>query len=264
MKHIYVALVILLCSLLTPLAAAQVAAKNATNFAMIGITRGQTLQINVVAFPPDPCFAQLGFQNSSGNPVGTTTAVTLQPGESASLAINGNSLNSVLGGRAQVLPTVVPVAGIPNGCQASAEIFDNALGITSVLVPGAVGYPSNPALGMLGVTELETVRLNVVAYPPDPCLGQISFLNSNGALVGNALMNVNLGPGQSTFLDLPGSTLVSKLGQRAEVRPVVTPGSASPNSCIPSAEVYINGLGTTSSYFPPDPCDPSSTICATF
>jgi hypothetical protein len=266
MKHIRVVLVLLLCSLLTPLVTAQVAPKNATNFAMIGITRGQTLQINVVAFPPDPCFAQLGFQNSSGNPVGTTVAVTLQPGESASLAINGNGLTSVLGERVQVLPTVVPVAGIANACQASAEIFDNALGITSVLVPGAVGYRSNPALGMLGVTVVETVRLNVVAYPPDPCVGQISFLNSNGALVGNALMNVNLGPGQATFLDLPGSTLVSKLGQRAEVRPIVTPSSASdaPNSCVPSAEVYINGLGTTSSYFPPDPCDPSSTICVAF
>jgi hypothetical protein len=97
-------------------------------------------------------------------------------------------------------------------------------------------------------------------------LGQISFLNSNGAVVGNAVMTVNLGPGQATFLDLPGSTLVSKLGQRAEVRPVMTPSLAStaPNSCVPSAEVYINGLGTTSSYYPPGPCDASSTECSIF
>jgi hypothetical protein len=32
---------------------------HATNFAMIGITRGQSLQINVVAYPPDPCFGRL-------------------------------------------------------------------------------------------------------------------------------------------------------------------------------------------------------------
>jgi hypothetical protein len=44
---------------------------------MIGITRGQSLQINPVAIPPDPCFAQLGFQNSNGTPVGTTTADSL-------------------------------------------------------------------------------------------------------------------------------------------------------------------------------------------
>jgi hypothetical protein len=266
MKRIYVVLLLMLGSLLISPATAQVEAENATNFAMIGLTRGQTLQINLVAIPPDPCFAQLGFQNSSGNPVGTTTAVTLQPGESASLAINGNSLTTQSGERAQVRPTVVPAAGIANSCRATAEIFDNALGITSVFVPGAVSYPSNPSLGMLGVTGLETVRLNVVAFPPDPCVGQISFLNSNGALVGNALMSVNLAPGQATFLDLPGSTLVNKLGQRAEVRPVVTPSNSSgaPNACVPSAEAYINGLGTTSSYYPPDPCDPSSTICSTF
>jgi len=265
MKPTRIVPVLTFCSCLTPLATAQVAPENATNFAMIGLTRGQTLQINLVAIPPDPCFAQLGFQNSSGNPVGTTTAVTLQPGESASLAINGNSLTSRLGERVQVLPTVAPAAGIASSCQASAEIFDNALGITSVLVPGAVGYPPSPAIGMLGVTVLETVRLNVVAFPPDPCIGQISFLNSNGALVGNALMSVNLGPGQAAFLDLPGSTLVSELGQRAEVRAVVTPSASdASNSCVPSAEVYINGLGTTSSYYPPDPCDPSSNLCAVF
>jgi hypothetical protein len=264
MKHIYFVLVLVLCFLWTPLATAQVAPENATNFAIMGLTRGQTLQINLVAFPPGPCFAQLGFQNSTGDPVGTTTAVTLQAGESASLAINGNSLTSAAGERVQVLPTVVPVAGIANSCQASAEIFDNALGITSVLVPGAVSYSSNPSLGTLGVTVLQTVRLNVVAFPPDPCIGQISFLNSDGALVGNALMNVNLSPGKATFLDLPGSALVSKLGQRAEVLPVVTPSSASPNSCVPSAEVYINGLGTTSSYYPPGPCEASSTMCASF
>jgi hypothetical protein len=266
MKATHWVLVVILCSLLTSVAIAQVAPGGATNFAMIGITRGQTLQINVVAFPPDPCIAQLGFQNNSGNPVGTTTAVTLQAGESASLALNGNSLGSAAGQRLQVLPTVAPAVGVANGCQASVEIFDNVLGITSVLVPGTVNFPPSPALGMLGVTGLETVRLNVVAYPPDPCVGQISFLNSNGAVVGNAVMNVNLGPGQATFLDLPGSTLVSKLGQRAEVRPVVTPSlvSTAPNSCVPSAEVYINGLGTTSSYYPPGPCDAASTVCSIF
>jgi hypothetical protein len=106
--------------------------------------------------------------------------VTLQPGQSASLAINGKSLTSAPGQRVEVLPTIVPDAGIVSSCGASAEVFDNVLGITSVLVPGTVGYPSNPELGMLGVTVLQTVRLNVVAYPTDPCVGQINFLNSSG------------------------------------------------------------------------------------
>jgi hypothetical protein len=128
-----------------------------------------------------------------------------------------------------------------------------------------VSFPSNPELGKLGVTLLQTVRLNVVAIPPDPCVGQISFVDSSRNLVGNSLMTVNLNPGQATFLDLPGNTLVNKVGQRVEVQPVVTafnsPGVA--NACLASAEVYLNGLGTTTAYFPPDPCAASST-CAAF
>lgn len=133
---------------------------------MIGITLGQSLQINVIAYPPDPCNATLGFQNSSGTPVGQSASVQLEPGQSASLAIKGGTLVSSIGQRAEVLPVVVVNGGdSPNGCIASAEVFDNLLGVTSVLIPGEVGYQSPPALGMLGVTGLETVRLNVVAYP---------------------------------------------------------------------------------------------------
>jgi len=264
MRQIHLVFALTVCSWLTPLAA-QVLPANATNFPMIGITRSQTLQINLVAYPTDPCLAQLGFQNSNGNPMGTTISVSLQPGQSASLAINGNTLANSFGQRVEVLPTVVPSPNSAPGCLASAEVFDNVLGITSVLVPGAVGYPLNPELGMLGVTLLQTVRLNVVAFPTDPCVGQISFLNSNGELIGNSLMNVNLSPGQATFLDLPGNTVVTKLGQRAEVQPLVTPSpSSGPNVCVASAEIYYNGLGTTSAYFPTDPCGPSSTSCAVF
>jgi hypothetical protein len=237
---------------------------NTTNFPMIGIVRGQTLQINVVAYPSDPCFAQLGYLNSAGNPVGPTLNVALQPGQSASLALNGDTLTDVAGQRVEVLPTVLPVtlssAAIVNQCDASAEVFDNVLGISSVVVPGTLGFAPSPEFGMLGVTVLQTARLNVVAIPIDPCIGTLSFVNSAGVQVGNTL-NVQLAPGQAAFLELPGSTLVTKLGQRAEVQPVVT----KPNGgCIASTEVYINGLGTTSAYYPPDPCSPSSTSCAAY
>ena len=230
---------------------------NYTNFPMIGLVRGQTLQINVVAYPPVPCFATLGFQGVNGNSVGTTSYVTLQPGQSASLTLNGNTLSSVPGQRVEVQPTVAVAAGITSQCSASAEIYDNLLGLSSVAVPGAAGWAPNPVFGMIGVTELQTVRLNVVAYPPDPCVGQLSFVNSQGTQVGSTL-NLQLAPGQAASLDLPGTSLVTKLGQRAEVQPVVT----APNGgCVVSAEVWINGLGATSVYFPPDPCS-SSTSCA--
>jgi hypothetical protein len=130
-------------------------------------------------------------------------------------------------------------------------------GINSVVVPGAIGFAANPLFGMIGVTESQTVRVNVVAFPPDPCVGQLSFLNSHGASTGTAL-EVQLAPAQATSLDLPGSALVTKLGQRAEVQPVVV----APNGgCFAPTEVYLNGLGTTSVYYPPDPCSPSSTSC---
>jgi hypothetical protein len=228
-----------------------------TNFPMIGVVHGQTLQINVVAFPPGPCIATLGFQDVNGNPLGTTLNVSLQAGESASLALNGNTLTSVLGKRVEVQPTVALAAGVASQCNASAEVFDNLLGINSVAVPGAIGFPPDPLFGMIGVTELQTVRVNVVAFPPDPCVGQLSFLNSQGAPAGSAL-EVQLAPGQAASLDLAGSALVTKLGQRAEVQPVVT----APNGgCFASTEVYLNGLGTTSVYYPPGPCTPSSTSC---
>ena len=251
--------------LLLTLASLGWAQNNTTNFPMIGVVRGQTLQINVVAYPPGPCFAQLGFQDVNGNALGTTLNVALQSGQSASLAVNANTLTSVWGQRVQVLPTVVPTvpvgtAVVVNQCDASVEVFDNLLGGTSELVPGTAGYPLAPVFGMLGVTELQTVRLNVVAFPPVPCVGQLSFLNAQGVQVGNTL-NVQLAPGQAASLDLPGSTLVTKLGQRAEVQPIVT----APNGgCVASTEVYSNLLGATTAYFPPVPCSPSCTSCAVF
>jgi hypothetical protein len=230
---------------------------NYTNFPMIGLVRGQSVQLNISAYPPEPCFATLGFQDANGNPVGTTMNVTLQPGQSASLALNGNTLTSVAGQRVQVQPTVTLTAGVANQCNASAEIFDNLLGLSSVAVPGAAGYPPVPIFGMIGVTALQTVRLNVVAFPPDPCDATLSFVNAQGVQVGNTL-NVQLAPGQAASLDLPGTTLVTKLGQRAEVQPVVT---VPDGGCVASTEVWLNGLGTTSVYYPPDPCS-SSSSCA--
>jgi hypothetical protein len=205
----------LLCALMANLASAQ----NATLFSMVGITRGQTLNIHVIAFPPDPCYARLAFQDGNGAPVGPATDVALLPGQSAALALNANTLVAAYGERVEILPKVVPTVVVganvePTRCVATIEVTDNLLQITSVLVPGQLGIAANPAPGMFGITLLQTARLNVVAFPPDPCIGEISFVNSQGAQVGPAL-NVNLAPGRAEFLDLPGSALVAKLGQRA-------------------------------------------------
>lgn len=235
-----------------------------TNFPMVGVVRGQTLVLNLVAFPPDPCMAQLGIQDSFGNLVASTPVLTLAPGQSVALPVNANTLTNAFAQRVELLPTVQGPDGsfTASSCVATVEVIDNLVRETAVLVPGAISYAPDPVFGMLGVTILDTVRLNVVAFPPDPCIGTIGFVNSNGNQAGNS-KPVQLAAGQgATFLDLPGNAVVSVLGQRAEVRPVVTVTEGS--ACIVSVEVYGNITGATHVYFPPDPCSPTGTSCMVF
>jgi len=237
-------------------------AQNLTNLPMIGLTQGETLQVHLLAYPPSPCSAVMGFQDSNGNVIGNTKTVNLQAGESAEIAINGNSLTSEKDDRVEVLPTIVVNGGdSPSACVASAEVFANVSGIANVLVPGTVGFPPAPVFGMVGVTSVETVRLNVVAFPPSPCAGTLSFVNNDGTPVGGTL-NVQLSDGQAAFLDLPGNAVVAKAGQRAVVHPVVSVTSS--DACIASAEVYLNSTEATAVFFPPNPCGPNSTSCIGF
>jgi hypothetical protein len=227
-----------------------------TVFPMVGITGAQTLRLNLVAYPPDPCATvQLGFQNRNGVAVGPSQTVSLQQGQSVSLVLNGSTLVGT-DQRVELLPTVKGLDGTATGasCVATVEVVDNANGATMVLAPGAVGYPPSPVFGMLGVTSLETVRLNVVAFPPDPCIGTISFVDTNGTVIGS--LPVQLAGGQATHLDLPGSLL----GLRTEVRPVV---AVTGGVCVASTEVYNNKTRVTIIYFPPVPCSPASSVCTT-
>jgi hypothetical protein len=248
-------------------AAAQVLPTGTTYFPMIGITAGQTLQINLVAYPPDPCIAQMGFLNN-GTLVGQVSNVTLQPGQSASLTIEGNSLLSTFGQRVELMPQVLVNPNSPSVCHATAEVFGDLIGGTTVLAVGAPGHPSNPGFGLSHVMVFQTARLNIAAFPPDPCNATISFVDGNGSLIGNSLKNVQLASGQAAFLDLRGLTLLGGLGRRASVRPVVTLNSAAPgtaataNVCAVSAEIYDNFDGATDVFFPPDPCNPAAGTCA--
>jgi len=101
-----------------------------------------------------------------------------------------------------------------------------------------------------------------VAYPPDP-IGTLSFADSSGNVIGKP-MSVNLNPGQAAFLELPGTAVVSKFGQRAEIQPVVDVVVGVPNACIASTEVYTTLTGENAVYFPPVPCSPSATSCVAF
>jgi hypothetical protein len=235
-------------------------AQGPTSFPMVGITGAQTLQLNLVAFPPDPCsMVTLGFQNRNSVAVGPSQIVSLQAGQSVSIALNGSSLVAA-DQRVELLPTVVGFDGAATGasCVASVEVINNADSVTTVLAPGAIGLPPEPVFGMLGVTFFQTVRLNVVAFPPTPCIGTISWGDKNGNPIGTSLP-VQLAVGDATHLDLPGG---GALGYRAEVRPVVTLISG---ACIASAEVYNNETKATRAvYYPPTPCSQSSLSCVAF
>jgi xanthosine utilization system XapX-like protein len=142
-----------------------------TTFGMVGITRGQTIRLNVVNLvtlsdrqvPPDPCRVVLSFRNAEGQAIRNSEGqiirrtVELQAGESAFLDLNGgmfggpptNANSAAL--RVQLRPFVRVVAAPPDPerqfppdpCRASAEVFDNATLQTSIVMAGveSMGVP---------------------------------------------------------------------------------------------------------------------------
>jgi hypothetical protein len=215
---------------------------------ILGVTMLQTLRLNVV-LPPSrsaSCDALLLFADANGDPVGRSLTVSLSAGQAAFLDLAGSTLVRGLGQRAEVRAIVSPIddAGASaDGCLATAEVYDAATGADRVLAVGvpAVQLPPNPIIGMVGLGLFQTARLNVLAVPPNPCLGDLGFADSAGNPVG-ASQRVSLNSGQAAFLDLNGNTLVRRLGQRAEVRPVFTPAGG---TCQVSAQVYEQVTGST-------------------
>jgi hypothetical protein len=97
------------------------------------------------AYPPNPCYARLGFQNSMGIAVGPSQSVILTAGQTASRAINGQTVPPAPikepGNRVELLPTVTPTSTAPSSCIATAEVIDNGSGRTLVGILGAVSCP---------------------------------------------------------------------------------------------------------------------------
>ena len=156
-------------------------------FGMVGITRGQTLRLNVVNLnappdperqsPPDPCRVALTFRNAEGQPFRNSDGqiirrtVELQAGESAFLDLSGD----MFGGpptnvntaplRVQLRPFVrvlqappVPDRQLPpDPCRVTAEIFDNTTLQTSFVLPGVerLGGPEGHTHNETLVRDLE-------------------------------------------------------------------------------------------------------------
>jgi hypothetical protein len=193
-------------------------------------------------------------------PPGNGPPVNLQPGQSASLDFNANTALTQFGQRIAQRPVVTLTQDVgPNACHATAEVFDNFTGfsllaLTPMPLPDLTLFPQPvPDFGMAGIALGQVLRLNVVAYPPNPCSAQLSFVNASGNPVPIGDKIVNLSPGQAAFLDVSAASLGVGFGHRVELRPVVSmmPGpNAAPSVCLANAEVFDSFSGRTSAWLP--------------
>lgn len=132
-------------------------------FGIVGITRGETMRLNVVnlldpvptGVPPGPCRVVLSFRNANGQPFTDANGqvvrseTTLQAGESAFLELNGNlfgppSTNGA--GRLELRPLIqiFTVRGsFAPPCVPTMEVFDNTTGRTSLFA----GFPAQNERG---------------------------------------------------------------------------------------------------------------------
>ena len=240
----------------TGLAHAQPAPTSTIAFPMIGIGFNQTLQVNVVLHPPQPCIITVTVYSDGGEVI-----VAFEQGDPDKPLQLGNVVSS-FPQRIEVRPevTLTPPVGVsPSACaaQATAEIFDNFSKTAWVVTPGLV--PPGPTqmpiyLGPVGLTFEQTARLNVVAHPPNPCIGSIGFIDPSGKAI-NEPVPVSLMAGQATFLDLTGLAAGTALGsERPEVIGVFVPSPATaPGVCIPGVEGWGRITGYTRVFIPPGP-----------
>jgi hypothetical protein len=232
-------------------------------FPMTGIRLAQTIRLNIVAGPvpvpgPGPCEALLNIYDAANNLVASRSVSP--PGSvsfdySLRTAIGANGRPS---GRKELRPEVILMpnaAGAACQAQATAEVYDDLTKSTSLIVPekdpGPIGVPA-VQVGPVGVGFLQTVRLNVMAFPPDPCFGTLSFTDTQGNPIGTP-SRVSLTGGQASFIDLAGTAIPSDSGH-GEVMAVFarTPG-APPGACVPSVEVYDQLSGGTQVLINPGP-----------
>jgi len=209
--------------------------------------------------PGVPVEAILGFRDSLGNPIGPSSQVSLSPGQTASLdfAVSQFEASFPSGESTAILPVVTPLPG-SNGFSgellSSVEVIDDLAGFGMVFVPGIASFPDAPVFAPQGLAAGQSMRITVFAFPPDPCLATLGFLDNNGAPIGPTRA-VNLTGGQSASLTLNFDTLGRPRGiaGRIEIQPQVTltPAAAAAaqvpvgNSCPASVDVVNNLTGRT-------------------
>jgi len=125
-----------------------------------------------------------------------------------------------------------------------------ALGFAGVFWLGHTAHafdpqPDPPGFGLVGITNGQTMRLGVTCsqdnnsdsdLPPDPCKATLMFHDVTGKVVKS--LDVNLNPGQATFLDLEWSEISLSRGQMwVEIMPRLILAHDS-GLTIPSVQVF--------------------------
>jgi hypothetical protein len=208
--------------------------------------------------PGTPVEANLSFINLAGITIGPSSLVTVNPGQFVTLDFHANDYLQEIGQRLEVIPVITPAQN-PNGpsatsVQASVEIIDVFTGVATVLSPAPL-WPPEPITPSMVPQDLaggQTMRLNVVAFPPAPCMATLSFADKNGNPLG-ASQPVNVSPGTGAYVDLTADALGLQLGQRLDVQPMVTVtapigAAAISSACQASVEVFDRLSGRTMTY----------------
>jgi hypothetical protein len=127
--------------------------------------------------------------------------------------------------------------------------------------------------GLLGLTRLQTARLNVVnlapaevGLPPNPCAVSLAFLDASGEPFQDRsgapiARRADLSPGESAWLELPGALagagrVPARRSFRGSVDVAPSPPDAPPNPCtdiVTTIEIYDRLTGRTSVATNPGP-----------
>jgi hypothetical protein len=126
-------------------------------FGMVGLTRGQTARINIVAFPPGPTRVLLSFADADGNQLFSEgkplfKVADLEAGHTTYLEINADNYLGPGDVRLNLRPVVIvsksPFADKswpPGPTVPSLEVIDDATGKTALMNPGVIrGFNPQP------------------------------------------------------------------------------------------------------------------------
>jgi hypothetical protein len=116
--------------------------------------------------------------------------------------------------------------------------------------------PDPPGFGMIGLARGQTARVSVVALGGpagsagevcgiEPLPFHVAFRDSEGRVLAEA-RELMLQPGQSAFLDLDGSHLLRRRGQRLPIRASVESTRGAAFCGIATVELFSNLTGRTS------------------